>query len=138
MNCPNCQHMLTDAGWCFGCRSYPLRAMMNITTGADSCPPPNDLRAQLQEARRQIAEKDAELERLKNPGATQYCPACVEAQKEIAALKTKRQATIDAAIKMLRIIETDHIDRGYELRLKGVRTALEAVEQIRARYQGEK
>lgn len=81
------------------------------------------LRNQLQEARRQIAEQAAELDRLKNPGATQYCPACVEAQKEIAVVLSALNLAIDYFEK--RNLFGDAI-RVHEL-----------LKQIRAKYQGE-
>ncbi len=81
------------------------------------------MRNQLQEARRQIAEQAAELDRLKNPGATQYCPACVEAQKEIAVVLSALNLAIDYFEK--RNLFGDAI-RVHEL-----------LKQIRAKYQGE-
>lgn len=40
MNCPECKHMVTDAGWCFNCHGYTLRQRMNITTSKDVYSPP--------------------------------------------------------------------------------------------------
>lgn len=102
------------------------------------------LRAQLQEARRQLAEQEddldhlrillseqaAELERLKNPGATQYCPACVEAQREIAALKAKGLEPIDDAIALVDDDENS-LTPDDQIVVTGW------LQEIRAKYQGE-
>lgn len=92
------------------------------------------LRAQLQEARRQLAEQAAEIARLKNPGQTQYCPACIEAQKEIAALKATRLELIDEAKTGLMTLLKITANRAI---YAGLIQALDMLDVVRAKYQGE-
>lgn len=98
----------------------------------------DSLRAQLQEARRQLAEKDKEIKRLTNPGRTQFCRMCQDYAGEVKQLKTKRLEPIDEAIarfeSWIAAAESDD-DEHYALTYSAVVTNLK---NIRAKYQGDK
>jgi hypothetical protein len=86
-------------------------------------------RADLEEARRQLAERDKEIARLTNPGRTQHCAECLEAKKEIAALRADRTKAIDELDAYLGTIPPGERYPTCAIRMK--------LQEIRARYQGD-
>ncbi len=91
--------------------------------------------------REQLTEKDKEIERLTNPGRTQFCRMCQDYAEQIERLKAERLEPIDEAIKRIDFPATvptcgylNEYEKGYA---DGRLDVVDVLKQIRAKYQGE-